>query len=75
MFSQASIPRKQLCLYKTQEEKEEGKDSVLGMTSFCLLRLPPLPAGGGCVGKVAGAGGLDVYGVKTCRVFMHVCIY
>ena len=64
------------CVYtKLWRRGSEGKASVLGMTSFCPLRLPPRPAGGGCVGKVAGAGGLDVYGVKTCRVFMHVCIY
>lgn len=63
------------CVYTKLLRGSEGKDSVLGMTSFCLLRLPPLPAGGGRAGNVAGAGGLDVYGVKTCRVFMHVCIY
>ena len=63
------------CVYtKLSRRGSEGKDSVLGMTSFCLVcfRLPPLPAGGGCAGKVAGAGGLDIYGVKTCRVFMRM---
>lgn len=42
MFSQASIPRKQLCLYKTLEERERGEgqcprdDIILS----CLLQTP-----------------------------------
>lgn len=62
MFSQASIPHKQLCLYKTGGEKEkEKKDSVLGMTSFRLVCSTSPTVGRRVAGKVTEAGGCAWY--------------
>lgn len=74
MFSQASIPRKQLCLYKTKEEKErEKKDSVLGMTSFCLVCFtsPTVGRSGGGEGHSRLA---DVLGATACSIYTCTCL-
>lgn len=74
MFSQASIPHKQLCLYKTRGEgQRERKDSVLGMTSLCLVCFtsPHCRREGWRAVEVAAA---DWW---TClvRVFIRACVY
>lgn len=77
MFSQASIPRKQLCLYKTRREGErERKDSVLGMTSFCLVCFTSPTVGkrgGGGWGESCGRL-VDVLGASARSVSACMCL-
>lgn len=74
MFSQASIPHKQLCLYKTGGQKEkEKKDSVLGMTSFRLVCSTSPTVDRRVAGKVTEAGGHAWYKCMQYS-YMHVFI-